>query len=241
MTDIQLLRKLRKLDPTSWSRQSYERALEIVRTAVVKNSSEMAKLPYFSGLYCATFPEAQIAVLPGQSAGYSHRFYCGFSYGNSITVPGEEVKILIPAVIHLLTLAGRIQPAPLPEKLLEEAKALKDAKGCVLHATAIVADTSYTTAYDFYAAGGREHRHGTQLRQILGYIRNFGRYQLQYRLPGTGGGRTLGSWLRKHPTGRHIVVIKGHAFAVVDGKPFDHTPIPKGKRIQYFYTATLNQ
>lgn len=240
MTDFRFLQTCRKYGPATWRGSTVARMRELIQAIVLRNGAAFETLPYAAGVFSATFRDTPLAILPAATAKAMVSFSLGYRWASQEAHPLSVLNYLLGYAIYFAKRAGRIQAAPIPQSLQVEAKNLGDTKCCVVHATAIATGLTFGTAFDFYAANGRKTGHGTQIRVALGREpRALWNSTFTYHEPRRGEG-TFAAWLKRHSTGTHIVVVPQHAFAVVNGRPFDHSPIPPRKKVQFWYTVTLN-
>lgn len=121
---------------------------------------------------------------------------------------------------------------------------------CTVRALAAAADIHYSLAHLLMAKHGRKPRKGTYHEtQVKAYTEAGGR--LAAIVGNTKGARyrarmvedavphlkgmTLKTFLESTPTGRFVCIMRGHAFAVVEGKLADAGPLRAGVRIQAIY------
>ena len=109
-------------------------------------------------------------------------------------------------------------------------------RDCVVRAMTIATGRPYMEMHALLASKGRKSRRGTPFAVIDAALTELGlptltRIEPDYQLVGGGyfGRRswrdharpTLARWMAEHRVGRYMVIIRGHAFAVVDGVQYD--------------------
>lgn len=125
-----------------------------------------------------------------------------------------------------------------------------EANDCTVRALANVSGMPYSIADRVLSAEGRRSRRrcgleamhaaykrmGLELQAVYGEDRT-ARYMQQRIAPGSilQQGSTIGTQIKTMTQGRYIVLIRGHVFAVVDGKVLDYGNIAAGSRIQAVY------
>lgn len=102
---------------------------------------------------------------------------------------------------------------------------------CAVRAYGIFKNIPYADAHAIFSKLGRKDRKGTNNRLI-------------FELLGEGAKRTdaatLNQLRRKHPTGRIYALIRGHAFAVIDGVVYDSWKVGDKVRIRaYWYESEV--
>ena len=85
--------------------------------------------------------------------------------------------------------------------------------------------SSYAESHSILKDAGRKDRHGVRFDTVLKIIG--WRYRLKRR---NDTDTTLRGFVEAHPTGRYIVLERGHALALVDGVIHDNlSPTPRSK------------
>ena len=128
--------------------------------------------------------------------------------------------------------------------------AWNEANDCTVRSLANVTSLSYEQAHQTLREVGRTHRNGChQIKlqhayvrcgamrirhfgEIVDYAKSFGLYG-ECSLRGMTVGRSLDG---PYATGKHIMFIKGHAFAVIDGTIRDPEMVPKSARVLSVYS-----
>ena len=110
---------------------------------------------------------------------------------------------------------------------------------CAVRATVCASALPYAEVHAAYAAAGRAARRGTPwsvcqaaARALFGPDVEIVKFDANYELIGSpwrrrwhaSGRPTLAQFAAQHRKGCYIVVIKGHAFALVDGVQLDTAP-----------------
>lgn len=91
-----------------------------------------------------------------------------------------------------------------------------DNNDCCIRALSIAANKPYAECSELFEAAGRKKNRRTSF-----YVSNkvYNALGLQYLV--TDERKTLTQFIKKHPTGRFVIIRSGHAFAVVDGVVHD--------------------
>lgn len=88
-----------------------------------------------------------------------------------------------------------------------------DRNDCAVRAYALAADLPHPVARERFAQAGRVAGKGTYHHTIAAVVGRSADH--------LGRGATLGWWLKTYPRGRWLIVVTGHALAVVDGVVHD--------------------
>jgi hypothetical protein len=145
-----------------------------------------------------------------------------------------------------------IQRADLPPVLQAERDTYREHNDCTVVSVAVAAELSYSEAHEFVARLGRKPRRGFHFvsnfnnrchtARIKGIDFRLGKYKVtRVRMPWRGPhfhGVTLAQFLRDFPKGRFIVVKRGHAFVVIDGKVLNLTHSGVRSRITNLWYLT---
>lgn len=122
-----------------------------------------------------------------------------------------------------------------------------DSNACAVYSLAAVFDITYDKAWDFAKkVFKREHRKGTPNMQttiplLCAKKKQLGNKIFFREVPCTKFYKSYGDYIprqmtvstfvKKYPKGRYLVLVKGHAFALVDGQIIDSSDIHyKSKR-----------
>ena len=98
-------------------------------------------------------------------------------------------------------------------------------RDCTVRAFAIVCGLPYAESHSILKDAGRKNQHGVHFDTVLKIIG--WRYRLKRR---NDTDTTLRGFVEAHPTGRYIVLERGHALALVDGVIHDNlSPTPRSK------------
>ena len=124
---------------------------------------------------------------------------------------------------------------------------------CSVRALSNATAISYEEAHAKIQAIGRKQGKGVNTGELSKFYRELG---LQMKIVGTTKvadyfrrihqdveaieGRTVENMLKQLTTGKHIVAIKGHVFAVVDGKVLDKGMMKAGTRVVAVYSVPTN-
>ena len=125
----------------------------------------------------------------------------------------------------------------------------RETNDCTVRALAVAANIPYDQAHALMAKHGRKFRQGTmhktqlkayteaggELRAIFGSDKGARYRALQSPDVPVTDGITLKTLLEKIPMGRFVVIVKGHAFAVVNRKVADSGMLKAGTRINAVY------
>ena len=119
----------------------------------------------------------------------------------------------------------------------------KENNDCAVRAIAFATGVSYSKAHDLFTAAGRKHGKGSSLEMIDRVAANFmsARTNLgRYHTTPTGQRRlgwcpTLATFLKEHPTGKYVVIIRRHAVAIINGKCYDSFVNSGSKPVSAFY------
>ncbi len=88
---------------------------------------------------------------------------------------------------------------------------------CTVRAIAHACNVPYSESHKFMKANGRKDRHRVSFNEVMeGKTELFGKQVLKVNHVGT-----VKSFLEKNPIGKFMVNVRGHIFAVVDGKVYD--------------------
>ena len=119
---------------------------------------------------------------------------------------------------------------------------------CAVIAASVAINIPYAAVHAVFAAAGRKPRRGTSVRKInaslasLASAAGAAKPDQVSHLPRVRGQKnlTLAQWLATHRTGRHLVVVTGHAIAVIDGVVHDWGRATSGprKRVLYSWDVT---
>jgi hypothetical protein len=103
----------------------------------------------------------------------------------------------------------------------QNTKAMHETNDCTVKAFAVVFDTTYEKAHAHLKKNcGRQNRKGIHAREVIPPSLKKTKYKVG---PYSKTNRiTLKNFLEKHNQGRFYVLIRGHAFAVVDGVLYDY-------------------
>lgn len=128
---------------------------------------------------------------------------------------------------------------------------LQESKDCVIRAITNVTGVSYDEVHSFLASYGRKQGKGTDVETMitackafgLKFVGTFGKTssarscayfaKRQYAHDHDSGNKsiTLGNLVKSLPFGRFVVVIRGHAVAMIDGKLIDTHLNPKQAQV----------
>jgi hypothetical protein len=116
----------------------------------------------------------------------------------------------------------------------------KEDNDCAVRALANAFGTSYTYAHDAMAAAGRKEGKGTSLAIIHDLVtqEHGGKRGAKIERVGKGVGQrqvSIATFCKFHPHGRFYCIVRGHAFAVVDGVVHDAFVNKAGRRIYRAY------
>lgn len=122
---------------------------------------------------------------------------------------------------------------------LTESKALGERNDCTVKAIAIAGDLSYHQTHEMLSRKGRRRGHGCVTVQWEAAMRDLGLEWTETSRPRkpNGQGYTMKTIARAFPRGRHIVRVRGHVAALVDGKVEDWT---EGRQHRVVRVLTLN-
>jgi hypothetical protein len=119
---------------------------------------------------------------------------------------------------------------------------------CGVRALAIAAAIPYSEAHGLLKAEGRRDRKGTKANWIISAMRKSGiqAEEITVRDPKLhwyGGNSytnpTLAEIIRAHQTGRYLVIVNGHALAMIDGVIHDKGEIAGARsRVRMMYRVT---
>ena len=128
---------------------------------------------------------------------------------------------------------------------------LQESKDCVIRAITNVTGVSYDEVRAFLAASGRKQGKGTDVESMTAACKHFGlkfigtfgktssarscsyfgNRQYKYLHVTRNESITLSKLIASLPFGRFIVVIRGHAVAMIDGKLIDTHANPKQAQV----------
>src|ERR1700675_1621574 len=86
---------------------------------------------------------------------------------------------------------------------------------CTVRAVSAACSMEYGHAHAFLEAFGRRDRHKTSFVAFMAFYAPLGDYK--HRLIYSAEGLTVNQFIKANPSGRFILRIRGHVFAVVDG------------------------
>jgi hypothetical protein len=132
---------------------------------------------------------------------------------------------------------------------------MNEARDCTVRALANAAGWDYGEAHALLSKHGRRFRKGATFStyhkayieaglRLVGVYGSTGRARFAGSFTNTtpGQGMTVETALRGLQDGRHVVLITGHAFAVVDGRIIDTAGTRAGSRVFAIYKVpTKNQ
>jgi hypothetical protein len=102
---------------------------------------------------------------------------------------------------------------------------------CSVKALANYMHCSYEASHKQHSTYGRMYAKGTTHKTLRSTYGSVGLKCTSYGV-GSVKGISVGSFVRKNSVGRFIVVITGHAFAVIDGKIMDEALVKSLARVQ---------
>lgn len=102
---------------------------------------------------------------------------------------------------------------------------------CVVRAYAITTGLDYKEAYRLLEIWGRKQNTGVMLIQFIASERNFFPHTFTDCKKKT---LTVGRFVKENTTGKFIIAIKGHAFALIDGIVHDAFRIGEKSRIKFY-------
>lgn len=120
---------------------------------------------------------------------------------------------------------------------------------CAIRATVCASAKPYAEVHAAYAAAGRTARRGTPwsvcqdaARALFGADVEIVKFDANYELIGSpwrrrwhaSGRPTLARFTAEHRKGRYVVIIKGHALALVDGVQIDTAPSGSRCKVQAY-------
>jgi hypothetical protein len=125
---------------------------------------------------------------------------------------------------------------------------LKQKRDCAVRAIANVGTYSYPLALSLLSNAGRRDNRGTPWHALNKVYKEAGAYNVTYygkrmakmsmehSVTYRDKGMTLKTFLANNPKGRHVVIVRGHALAVVDGSTVDVFSSKAGVRIIASFT-----
>jgi hypothetical protein len=102
---------------------------------------------------------------------------------------------------------------------------------CSVKALANYMSTTYEASHKQHSTYGRVYAKGTTPKTLRSTYGSVGLKCTSYGV-GSVKGISVGSFVRKNSVGRFIVVITGHAFALIDGKIMDEALVKSLARVQ---------
>jgi hypothetical protein len=108
---------------------------------------------------------------------------------------------------------------------------LNERSDCSVKALANYMSTTYDESHKQHSTYGRVYAKGTTPITLVLTYRSVGLKCTTYGV-GSVKGISVGSFVRKNSVGRFIVVITGHAFALIDGKIMDEALVKSLARVQ---------
>lgn len=105
----------------------------------------------------------------------------------------------------------------------------RENKDCTVMAMATAFDLPYQVAHKHLKEKvGRPDNQGVSMHDAFPRSLPFGMVRThRFKIDGTKNNITLGRFCKQHPEGRFIVLVRGHALAVVDGIVYDHSRKPR--------------
>jgi hypothetical protein len=94
---------------------------------------------------------------------------------------------------------------------------------CTVRAVSAACSLEYGIAYTLLKTFGRKDRHKISFVAFMACHARLGEYG--HRLIYSAEGLTVNQFLKLYKSGRFIVRIRGHVFAVVDGCVYDRIPV----------------
>ena len=119
----------------------------------------------------------------------------------------------------------------------------EETKDCTVRAVSIAIDIPYAVAHAMLSKAGRPDKDGPRASVFTAFMKSIGYTKYEYparyykveKCYGTIERRariTFKRWLPEHSTGRYIVDMRGHVFAVIDGVVHDALTIGPRTNIQ---------
>lgn len=103
-------------------------------------------------------------------------------------------------------------------------------RDCVVRAFTVVSGKPYIEVLNEFSAAGRKPRHGTKSTISTKIANTYGWRKVTCRM-------TVGKFLDNIKyTGPVVARVRGHMFAVVDGKIADICPVGLKRIVTYYYT-----
>jgi hypothetical protein len=125
------------------------------------------------------------------------------------------------------------------EAMCAVGKQLGERRDCTVKAIALAAGLEYVEALEALASAGRKSKRGASCIVIKRALDTLGIRVYEHAPRKGGGGQyTVKTIPRVLPAGKHIVIVKGHALAVVDGEVLDWSEDRK-HRVHTVYTLIV--
>ncbi len=93
-----------------------------------------------------------------------------------------------------------------------------ESRDCAVLALSNALDVAYCRAHAFLANNGRKPKHGIHVGELITRKRGI---ILGHKLQLVKRSGSLAKFLREFPSGRYLITVRHHAFAVVDGMVHD--------------------
>ena len=113
------------------------------------------------------------------------------------------------------------------------AAGIDDKNDCAVRAWSIFFDQPYAVAHKLFAEKGRKQYRGTRTMDIFTMMKDAGAVK---QLASNFDKITLNKLIKKHPKGKLYCLIRGHAFAIVDGIVNDTWAVGLKSRVFAYWT-----
>lgn len=117
-----------------------------------------------------------------------------------------------------------------------------ETRDCTVRAISNAFEVPYEVAHKFMSKNGRIAKHGVPFNTVIGRKPRviFGKRIAYHKAPH----KTVGTFIKKHPTGTYIIAIAHHVFVLKDGVVIDlmkHNPNQHVKSYYYISNRKTNE
>ena len=103
-----------------------------------------------------------------------------------------------------------------------------DTNCCIVTSLAISPKIKFRESASYLAKYGREHRDGMFYSDIVKAVNDIKHCKVTEIEDYTHDNRiTINQFVKKHPEGRYMCLVKGHVISIVNGVLYDHTEKPR--------------
>lgn len=117
---------------------------------------------------------------------------------------------------------------------------LGEINDCTVTAWAKVFDCPYSKAHFYMKRFGRHHRKGMTRKQIKNAFDSVKKAKIKEGPYSASNRICVSHFCKNHPKGRYYVLVRGHAFAIIDGVVYDYYDGPR-RQITYAVRVYLEK